>query len=337
MSVLASAQKQDIPAFQANDDTCPQCKSERYLNKSMKLLVGPCYHKMCETCVLQRFDAGPAPCPVCQRILRKAEFYQQIFEDLTVENEVRIRKRMAMIYNKRQEDFKTLKDYNDYLEMVEELTLKLLDDTETDETDYVIEKYRRDNAASIEKNQSKFQREEKLQRMISEQEQLQRQKMRSEYRKQLEDEQREKNEAKDSVINALANSDRDANDIVQKSKMIRLKKSSLSNKKQQHKANLNIEALLNAVGADDGDFMEDDDEEEEEDSGPFDPFDSPYQPFHVELRDKYDDPNPAFRQGNNLAAAGVSREMHQRYVIEGAMAGLFVKPLDASDKDSRQI
>ncbi|KAJ1663480.1 TFIIH/NER complex subunit [Coemansia sp. RSA 1813] len=317
MSVLQSAHKQEIPAFQSDKDSCPQCKSERYLNKSMKLLAGPCKHRICESCVQQIFDAGPAPCPECRRILRKAEFYLPIFEDLTVENEVRIRQRMAMTYNKREEDFKSLNDYNMYLEMVEDLTFRLLYDVDTDEAEYIIEKYRRDNTASIEKNQTKSRREDHLQRLISEQEHMKRQQQREDLTKQIEEERREKKEAKDKLINALATSDKDAKDIVREN-MIQLKKSSMSSRKAVHKSRLDIEALL---GNADDDF--DDDVEEEEDYGQFDPAESPYRPMDIDLKSRYDDPNPAFRQGS-LTAAGMTREIHQRYVLEGAMAGLFV-------------
>ncbi|KAJ2900816.1 TFIIH/NER complex subunit [Coemansia aciculifera] len=321
MSVLASAIKQEIPAFQADDDTCPQCKSERYLNRPMKLLVGPCYHKMCESCVSQRFDAGPAPCPVCERILRKAEFYQQIFEDLTVENEVRIRKRIAMTFNKRQEDFKQLKDYNDYLEMVEDITLRLLYDDDTDEAEYMIERYRRENTAIIERNQSKLRRDETIQRLAFDQEQQRKQQQREEHLRQLADEEREKTDIKNSLITALATSNMDAKDIV-KAKMVQLKKSSLSTRSMTRNARFKAEAIL----ADEYDSNELD--EDEANNAPFDPSESPYEPVDIKLLDKYDDPkNTAFRQGG-LAAAGVTREMHQRYLIEGALAGLFVNPLD---------
>ncbi|KAJ2020952.1 TFIIH/NER complex subunit [Coemansia sp. RSA 376] len=321
MSVLASALKQEIPAFQADDDTCPQCKSERYLNRPMKLLVGPCYHKMCEQCVSQRFDAGPAPCPVCERILRKAEFYQQIFEDLTVENEVRIRKRMAMTFNKRQEDFKQLKDYNDYLEMVEDITLKLLYDDDTDEAEYMIDRYRRENTSIIERNQSKLLRDETIQRLAFDQEQQRKLQQREEHLRLLADEEREKTDIKNSLITALATSNMDAKDIV-KAKMVQLKKSSLSARNSLRSTRFNIDDMLAN--------MDDDDEldEDEANNAPFDPAESPYEPVNIKLLDRYDDPkNTAFRQGG-LTAAGVTREMHQRYLIEGALAGLFVSPLE---------
>ncbi|KAJ1726068.1 TFIIH/NER complex subunit, partial [Coemansia biformis] len=71
MEVFAPAKSQSIPACRTEDDSCPQCKSGRYLNRNMKLLASPCYHRMCEECVSNRFDAGPAPCPECHRFLRK--------------------------------------------------------------------------------------------------------------------------------------------------------------------------------------------------------------------------------------------------------------------------
>jgi CDK-activating kinase assembly factor MAT1 len=81
-------------------DICPVCKSSRYLNPNMKFLVNPeCYHKMCESCVDRIFSHGPAPCPIagCKRTLRKAKFRTQTFEDLKVEREVDIRRRVNRV------------------------------------------------------------------------------------------------------------------------------------------------------------------------------------------------------------------------------------------------
>jgi len=135
------------------DDRCPVCKSDKYLNPNLKFLVNPeCYHKMlvpcqasesgqadgrCETCIDRIFTLGPAPCPQCGRMLRKAKFRKQTFEDTLVEREVDVRRRITKLYfpfliylkdhtydrfNKRREDFRTLREYNDYLEDVEEIS-----------------------------------------------------------------------------------------------------------------------------------------------------------------------------------------------------------------------
>ena len=81
-------------------EICPVCKSSRYLNPKMRFLVNPeCYHKMCESCVDRIFSQGPAPCPVagCARTLRKAKFRKQTFDDIKVEREVDIRRRIAAV------------------------------------------------------------------------------------------------------------------------------------------------------------------------------------------------------------------------------------------------
>ncbi|KAF3037127.1 TFIIH/NER complex subunit [Didymella heteroderae] len=128
----------------AASDVCPVCKSSRYLNPHMKFLVNPeCYHKMCESCVDRIFSHGPAPCPIagCARTLRKGKFREATFEDLKVEREVDIRRRVASIMNKEQDDFETLKDYNDYLETVEEITWNLILKIDVDETNTRLQRW----------------------------------------------------------------------------------------------------------------------------------------------------------------------------------------------------
>jgi CDK-activating kinase assembly factor MAT1 len=51
---------------------------------------------MCESCVDRIFSSGPNACPVigCKKTLRKARFRTQTFEDIGVEREVDIRKRV---------------------------------------------------------------------------------------------------------------------------------------------------------------------------------------------------------------------------------------------------
>ncbi|RIA97217.1 CDK-activating kinase assembly factor MAT1-domain-containing protein [Glomus cerebriforme] len=106
------------------DEVCPICKNNRYLTPNMKLLVSDCYHKMCESCIDRLFANGAGPCPICQKILRKVSFIEPTFEDLRVEKEVKIRRMLSKQYNQRQEDFESLRSYNDYLEMVEEIGME---------------------------------------------------------------------------------------------------------------------------------------------------------------------------------------------------------------------
>jgi len=49
-------------------------------------------------------------------------FIPQTFEDLVVEKEVAIRRKLAKEFNKRREDFPDLRSYNDYLQEVEDIS-----------------------------------------------------------------------------------------------------------------------------------------------------------------------------------------------------------------------
>ena len=82
----------------SSDIQCPICKSSRYLNPDLKLLVNPvCYHKMCQSCVDRIYSHGPDQCkvPGCSKTLRKAQFRLPTFEDVELEREVDIRRRVA--------------------------------------------------------------------------------------------------------------------------------------------------------------------------------------------------------------------------------------------------
>ncbi|GAB0132791.1 hypothetical protein EsDP_00001217 [Epichloe bromicola] len=120
------------PAPPDQDETCPVCKTTRYFNRDMEFLINPeCYHRMCKTCVERIFRDGPNQCPyaTCHKTLRLRGFKSAFFADLSVEREVDIRRRVAHVFNKVEDDFETLDDYNEYLYMVECLTSDLVDGT----------------------------------------------------------------------------------------------------------------------------------------------------------------------------------------------------------------
>ncbi|PWN27879.1 CDK-activating kinase assembly factor [Jaminaea rosea] len=126
----------------ASDDRCPNCKTDRYLNPRLKLLVSPCYHKLCTSCIDRIWSLGPAPCPQCGHVCRKSQFGAQTFSDLDVEREVDVRKRVGRLFASRsQEDFETLKGYNDWLEEAERLTFNLVNRIDVEETNAQLAKY----------------------------------------------------------------------------------------------------------------------------------------------------------------------------------------------------
>lgn len=111
---------------------------------------------MCTSCVDRLFTSGPAPCPVagCHKTLRKRGFHKAFFADLTIEREVDVRRRVSEVFNKRQDDFESLRDWNDYLQEVEDLIFEIVNGTEKEKkrAEERLEGYKKANLREIEEN-----------------------------------------------------------------------------------------------------------------------------------------------------------------------------------------
>ncbi|KAI6082478.1 CDK-activating kinase assembly factor MAT1-domain-containing protein [Hypoxylon rubiginosum] len=145
----------EIPA-----NSCPVCKRNRYLNPDLTFLINPeCYHPMCSNCVTNIFSKGPAQCPyaTCGKTLRQRGFRSAFFKDLTVEREVDIRQRVQAVFNMTQDDFETLRDYNDYLQQVEDLTFDLVQGGEAErrKAEGELLAYEQKHREEIEKNKKR--------------------------------------------------------------------------------------------------------------------------------------------------------------------------------------
>ncbi|KAK3301026.1 CDK-activating kinase assembly factor MAT1-domain-containing protein [Chaetomium fimeti] len=141
----------------STEDMCPVCKTIRYLNKDMEFLINPeCYHSMCSNCVNRLFNDGPNQCPYarCHRTLRRRGFRSAFFGDLSVEREVDIRRRVAAVFNQAEDDFETLRDFNNYLQMVEDLTFDLVSggDAQRRAAEATLQQWEAEHKADIERN-----------------------------------------------------------------------------------------------------------------------------------------------------------------------------------------
>jgi len=125
-------------------------------------MVNSCGHGLCETCVDLLFVKGSGPCPTCETSLRRVNFRLQVFQDSFIEKEVDIRKKILKDYNKKEEDFSSLREYNDYLEQVEEIIYNLANDINIEATKRRIEVYKKDNSDLIAKNRGKKSKDEEL-------------------------------------------------------------------------------------------------------------------------------------------------------------------------------
>jgi CDK-activating kinase assembly factor MAT1 len=210
-------------------DICPVCKSNRYLNPSLTFLINPeCYHTMCTSCVDRLFTSGPAPCPVagCHKTLRKKNFHPPFFADLAVEREVDVRRRVGAVFNRRQEEFETLRDWNDYLEQIEGLVFDIVEgsDMERKKAEERLKLYAEEYKEEI-KESARAEREEEeraKRRQAAEADGARRRRV-AEARAE-EDEKADLARARQEAIDALAGGDGDANQIAKQSQKIIMQK-----------------------------------------------------------------------------------------------------------------
>jgi len=195
----------------------------------MKFLVNPeCYHKMCESCVDRIFSHGPAQCPVagCRKTLRKHRFRAQTFEDIKVEREVDIRRRIAEVFNRREDDFETLLDYNNYLNDVEDITFNLVNNIDVAESEKKLQKYKEENGQSIKHNAT-LDNDEKANLQAQQAAEKEQARLRRDAaRRELEEEKREKEQGQRQIIDKLASGQGNAAKIIREGERIMLKRSS---------------------------------------------------------------------------------------------------------------
>ncbi|KAH8253616.1 hypothetical protein KR032_006243 [Drosophila birchii] len=197
-----------------DDQACPRCKTTKYRNPSLKLMVNVCGHTLCESCVDLLFLKGSGACPECMVPLRRNNFRVQLFEDPMVEKEVDIRRRILRDYNKREEDFESLEEYNDYLEEIEDIVYNLCNNIEIIETNKRIEAYKRDNREVIQRNKTRVGRDEHALEEMLELERVQEEARKKELEDLENEHKKKKARDKQALIEELMYSGKDAAQIV---------------------------------------------------------------------------------------------------------------------------
>ena len=199
-----------------DDQYCPHCKTSKYRNPFLKLYVNVCGHALCDNCVELLFLKGVGQCTQCGLTLRKSNFRLRLFEDDLVEKELDIRRKVMKDFNKNQDDFATVREYDDYLEQIETIIYNLTYNVDVEETKQLVEQYRKENGESISKNRSKRDPDEAILDQIIDQE-----KEREELRRRMnfQDESAQlakmKKLQKEQLVDELMNSDLPANQILQ--------------------------------------------------------------------------------------------------------------------------
>lgn len=205
---------------------------------------------MCESCVDRIFSLGPAPCPYagCGKILRKNKFKEQLFEDLSVEREVDVRKRVAKTFNRRQDDFDSLQDYNNYLEEVEGIVFNLVNNVDAEATELKLQQYEQANRNTILANSLRQKQDEEEQELRAKYEKDRRKQAQKMAMQLAQEEEQIKRDAKAELLRELATSKGDAEAISKKINSSVLKRSSARRRELETEFNLNQSSAFAFLG-----------------------------------------------------------------------------------------
>lgn len=221
-------------------DMCPICKTDRYLSPNMTFLINPeCYHKICESCVDRIFSLGPAQCPYpkCVKILRKNRFKKQVFEDIKIEREIDLRKRIQSIYNKTEDDFETLQEYNAYLEKVESIIFNLIEGHDVEATQKEVDQYEAEHKIEIlEIAMRESQKDADIAKYQEATETLRQEKLKIQRQMEAEDVEFQQQQ-KVELMEKLSASDANAEEIMKQQKSLQIKRSSQRKRQLQQITN----------------------------------------------------------------------------------------------------
>ncbi|KAH9369636.1 hypothetical protein HPB48_010695 [Haemaphysalis longicornis] len=120
----------------------------------------------------------------------------------------------AQDYNKKEEDFETLRAYNDYLEEVETIIFNLANEIDVEATRRKVEQYKRENKTQIQKGKLKASKDEEYLEELIELERQENELRRDQLAEMEKAAQREKLKQKESLIDDLMFSDLPANKIL---------------------------------------------------------------------------------------------------------------------------
>ena len=164
--------------------------------------------------ILYICSTGSGSCPECGIALRRNNFRIQLFEDASIDKEVDIRKRILKDFCKKEEDFENLRDYNDYLEMIEDIIFNLSNNIDILETNKRIAEYKEKHKDQINKNRHRVSREAlHLQDILAEEAKMNQLRLKETQREFME-EKKIKAENSEKLIDDLMFSEGDAKSIV---------------------------------------------------------------------------------------------------------------------------
>jgi CDK-activating kinase assembly factor MAT1 len=144
-----------------------------------------------------------------------------------VERECDIRKRVGAVYNKRQDEFETLLDWNNYLEDVEGLIFDLVEGGKDDKmrAEEKLRAYRESNLGEIEANKRAGLEEMEMEKRRERAEKEAARQRRLAAIKEAEEEKMDVEKSRRDVLEKLASGEGDAREITEMAQKVVLKKS----------------------------------------------------------------------------------------------------------------
>lgn len=122
-----------------------------------------CGHQFCNTCIERELvRKREFPCPRCKTPVKRVTLTQRTLDAVQCEKDTSWRRRLIAVYNKTASDFPTLKEYNDYLEEVEDMIYSIVnEEPDADECKAKIKEYEQAHRAEIVVRQSQRADEER--------------------------------------------------------------------------------------------------------------------------------------------------------------------------------
>lgn len=119
--------------------------------------VPTCGHKFCESCIQRELNRKRSfLCPICNTAVTKDKLSTKTFEEIEVEKDVAMRRKIRTLFNKSEDDFQTQEEYENYQELIEEIIYNLVHEINVNETKQFIENYERENKEKAAKTQLKL-------------------------------------------------------------------------------------------------------------------------------------------------------------------------------------
>ena len=106
---------------------CPHCHTNKELKSDLQFLFSECCgYALCVSCTSQIFSKNTVlRCPNCNETVNKKKYSKNRLATQQFNNESHKRSTIHISCNLRRGDFKTLKEWNDYLELVEDIVYDL--------------------------------------------------------------------------------------------------------------------------------------------------------------------------------------------------------------------